>query len=229
MMWKHGYLSCFASCMTLILGCGGGGNSSNNNSTTPKATINISPIDINGTSPVTFVKVGGTRQFTATVTGITNQTVTWSNLESPTQWAIDQSGLVKAPGYPPSGYYIQGDDIVAMAADGTKSTRYLESSPDLTLSLTFLQPTSQGLPVDVSILQDASNGRTNGAEYLKSYTLISTVNTNISSVIPPTSPAITPTQFVIATPASGQSCTLSLRYYAFDGSIYDVTGSYTAP
>lgn len=99
-------------------GCGGGGSAS----TPPpaKAVVTISP-----SGATVYVTNTHTRQFSATITGISNTTPHWSFLEVNNNWGLDQTGLVTGP----TQINPQGIDLQVTAADGTVKTQYLESTP----------------------------------------------------------------------------------------------------
>jgi hypothetical protein len=107
-----------------ILGCGGGSGSSPAPAPA-KATITISP---SGTT--VYVTANQNRQFSATVSGISNTTPIWSILGTGSQWSVNQTGLVKGP---LSGN--QGGDLQVSAADGTTKTQYMQSINSLNPSL----------------------------------------------------------------------------------------------
>ena len=121
--------------LSIAVGCGGGG--SNSTPTPPaKATITISP---SGT--VVYVTSNYTRQFSATITGITNTTPKWSFLETNANFQVDQTGLVTGP----SQAYPQGMDLQVTAADGTVKNQYIESAPPVNPTLN-----SNGLVIGTS-------------------------------------------------------------------------------
>lgn len=70
-----------------LAGCGGGGGGNNNTTPPPTVTISVAPLTPN-------VQVGATQQFTATVSGSSNTTVTWATAGPGT---ISTSGLYTAP------------------------------------------------------------------------------------------------------------------------------------
>jgi hypothetical protein len=83
--------------MSLLLSCGGGSNS--NNTTPPPVVVEVS------VSPTTAtVVVSGTQQFTATVTGTSNTSVTWTLSGGAGQdlGSISSTGLYTAPAVVPS-------------------------------------------------------------------------------------------------------------------------------
>jgi hypothetical protein len=68
----------------------------------------------------TTIRVGGTVQYTATVTGLTNTVVTWEVNGVPagnsTNGTISTSGLYKAPATVPAGN--SGTTVIALGSDG---------------------------------------------------------------------------------------------------------------
>lgn len=121
--------------LSIAVGCGGGG--SNSTPTPPaKATITISP---SGT--VVYVTSNYTRQFSATITGITNTTPKWSFLELNANFQVDQTGLVTGP----TQAYPQGMNLQVTAADGTVKNQYIESAPPVNPTLN-----SNGLVIGTS-------------------------------------------------------------------------------
>lgn len=113
-------LTLLTTLLWVIAGCGGGGSSSTSPSAPAKAVITISP-----TGTTVYVTNTHTRQFTATITGISNTTASWSFLEVNSNWGLNQTGLVTGP----TQIYPQGIDLQVTAADGTIKTQYLESTP----------------------------------------------------------------------------------------------------
>ena len=104
----------------VMAGCGGGGSTSTPPPAPAKAVITISP-----TGTTVYVTNTHTRQFSATITGISNTTPIWSFLEVNSNWGLGQTGLVTGP----TQIYPQGIDLQVTAADGTVKTQYLESTP----------------------------------------------------------------------------------------------------
>ena len=108
----------------LTIACGGGG-SSNTPQPVPPAVITISPTGISWpgvSNSVVFVTAKQKRQFSASITGISNTNPTWAIFEKGTQWGVDQTGLVSGP---LTGG--QGGDIQVIAADNTYKTQYMQS------------------------------------------------------------------------------------------------------
>ena len=148
--------------LVFALGCGGGGGSSTP-SAPAKAVITISP-----SGSTVYVTSTYTRQFSATITGITNTTPHWSFLEVNNNWSVDQTGLVTGP----SQTYPQGMDLQVTAADGTVKNQYIESIPPVnpnlvTTGIVWGSPnairfgyTSQYCKFDVATIQWTTTGMT---------------------------------------------------------------------
>jgi Protein of unknown function (DUF3443) len=92
------FLALVASAV-ILFGCGGGGGGGTNVAPPSTVAISISPT-------LATVAVGTTRQFSATVTGTSNQSVTWQVSGTPggdsTHGMISTSGLYTAPATVPS-------------------------------------------------------------------------------------------------------------------------------
>jgi hypothetical protein len=91
-----------AALLSLSAACTGGGGG-------PTITVTVSPA-----SP--FVAAGQTQQFTATVVGATDQTVTWAVQEGSVGGAISTGGLYTAPLLPGSFHV-----VATSVADGSRS------------------------------------------------------------------------------------------------------------
>ena len=90
---KQPFLFALLLGLALLLGCGGGGTIPTPPSVTaptPSVTVSVFPATAS-------VDQGSKIQFSATVTGSSNQAVTWNIQEGPPAGSIDQTGLYKAP------------------------------------------------------------------------------------------------------------------------------------
>lgn len=211
----------------VLISCGGGGSDSD----TPAipASVSISPIDIpsvDGSTPVTFVRVGSQRQFTADVQNIANKSVVWSFVVAPgstTTWSLDQNGVVTAPAGSP---WLSGADLKATAVDGYSGVRYLEASPVLTFRQhSYIDVSTDQLVLEITPEQASNNPRNPLTVYIKSYSIESTSNTTIinSQLVGGNSVY----KFNMIRPLANQTCNVALKFIAHDGASYDVSFSYT--
>ena len=111
--------------LSLAAACGGGGG--------PTITVTVSPA-----SP--FTGVGQTQQFTATVVGTTDQTVTWTVQEGSAGGAISTGGLYTAPLLPGS-FHVAATSVADASRSGT-ATVSVVPPPACTLET----PQSSALP-----------------------------------------------------------------------------------
>lgn len=104
-------------CLTLALGglmiaCGGGGSSA------APVAVSVSPSSVSTLWPSLSGAPAQTQQFTATVTGTTNSSVTWSVSGGSTNGTISSTGLYTAPATVPAGTVTI---TATSAADATKT------------------------------------------------------------------------------------------------------------
>ncbi|NLM37614.1 MAG: hypothetical protein GX202_05755 [Firmicutes bacterium] len=115
-MRKNRFLLLLFLALVVLSGCGksGGGRTTNGG-----VSVTITPSEIN-------VGLGQTYQFTATVTGTTNTTVTWS-VSPEGGGSIDENGLYKAPDT--AGTYTVTATSVADPTKSAKATVIVNETP----------------------------------------------------------------------------------------------------
>jgi hypothetical protein len=147
------------------------------------------------------VQTNATKQFTATVTNATTQTVNWSVNGAPggnsAVGLVSITGLYTAPAVPPSGGTVMVQAASTVSPSATGSATVTVTSPPLAPVLTSISPNSgtQGTNVAVTLA---------GANFQPGATIaVSGTGVSVSGVTVVSSTKLTATFVIAATAASG--------------------------
>jgi uncharacterized protein (DUF1800 family) len=126
-----------------VCGCGSAGPPP------PQISVNVIP-------SMTTVRVGDTQQFFATVTGTTNQAVTWSvngvTGGDATRGTITTAGLFTPPAQPPNPNQVQVTATSAADASANQSAKVTLANPIAVVGLVYPPTLIANGPVNVSII-----------------------------------------------------------------------------
>jgi hypothetical protein len=116
--------------LALLSGCGGHSTTTTNEPPPPVISVSVSP-------DTRLVDQGASMQFSAAVSGSSNQAVTWSVQEGSVGGAISQTGLYSAPSVAMNVHV-----VARSVADSSKSATVLVAVSDVSVTM----PSSTGVP-----------------------------------------------------------------------------------